>query len=233
MAQSSITGPTTVADEGTASLGVHQPHRKQSTGSRSHSSSNSKSRQSRSTAERGSTGNAHANSNTTDTRKGRGGSVMWTILLAGLLFSLADVFYMVWLVDRHSAAQGNRAPVPAAAIKQPREVLLREKQRILDLIDRAGIDSSNLDDQTLEDLPSWEEVVRLYGPKPIIYGLDRCQQFQETTKKLGFIGTAGAFVLVLEDLTQSFGLLHQKFGYLHSLTQSINHPKRVTNCKYL
>lgn len=119
---------------------------------------------------------------------------MWTILLAGLLFSLADVFYMVWLVDRHSVAQGNRATLRDAAIKQPIEVTRREKQRILDLIDRAGIDSSKLDDQTIEDLPSWEEVVRLYGPRPIIYGLDRCQQFQDKTKKLGFIGTAGAFI---------------------------------------
>jgi len=128
-----------------------------------------------------------------ETRKARGGSVIWTILLVGLLFSLADVFYMVWLVDRHSTAQGNRASVRAAAIKQPIESTRRDKQRILDLIERAGIDSSELDDQTIEDLPSWEEVVRLYGPKPIIYGLDRCQQFQDKTKKLGFIGTAGTF----------------------------------------
>ena len=164
---------------------------------------------------------------------------MWTILLAGLLFSLADVFYMVWLVDRHSVTQGNRAPVRAAAAanKQPREVLLRGKQRIIDLIERAGIDSSELDDQTIEDLPSWEEVVRLYGPKPIVYGLDRCQQFQDTTQKLGFIGTAGAFVVrrkasyfmqsIAGNLVSSECNTHT---HTHAHTHVLSYKHSLSNC---
>ena len=239
MAPSSVNGngigPTTVDDEGAASVSVHQPQRKQD-GSSRHSrqarSTSSKTERSarKKTSTKTNTKNNNNNSNnssnnrnnastiTNETRKGRGGSVMWTILLAGLLFSLADVFYMVWLVDRHSGAQGNRATLRAAPIKQPRELLLKGKQRILDLIERAGIDSSKLDDQTIEDLPSWEEVVRLFGPKPIIYGLDRCQQFQDKTKKLGFIGTAGAFLGRPHMAMQLWQLLlFLRLEYIHSL----------------
>lgn len=134
-----------------------------------------------------------------------GGSVLWTVLVVGLLLSLVDVCYMIWLVDRHTNdAAVVESPVASPAQKETSEQVVSKddpstnrhsssdnKGPILEILKRAGIDSSQLDEETMEALPTWDGIVKLYGAKPIVYGLDRCETFQAETKKLGFIGTAG------------------------------------------
>ena len=126
-----------------------------------------------------------------DDRRGKGGSVLWTILLVGLLFSLVDVFYIVNLMDRIEIPNRRQVTPQVTPIAGPDTELINEKGYILDLLRRGGIDPSILDAGTLKALPSWDEVVTLYGPEPIIYGLDRCHSFQDDTNKLGFVGSAG------------------------------------------
>jgi hypothetical protein len=128
-----------------------------------------------------------------DDRRGKGGSVMWTILLVGLCFSLVDVFYMVYLMDRREIRNGSHVTPTENAIARPGVEESSDKDPILALLRRGGIDPSQLDAETMEALPSWDEVVTLYGPKPIIHGLDECQSFQDATQKVGFVGTAGEY----------------------------------------
>ena len=59
------------------------------------------------------------------------------------------------------------------------ENLFAGKERIVALITAAGIDLDPKEDEELiRDLPLWSDFVSLYGDKPIIHGLDRCEHFQ-------------------------------------------------------
>ena len=207
------------------------------------------------------------------------GSILWTLLLFGLVFCLADVAYILHYVDtQHSlhndmtgqaggsggvasttngaghggAMKGNKSgppPSPGAlryrerlqkmsdesglpyeeiqmmdrqlknhenqiyneqnrpkqAAKKPttpvvlteqeREKHRRAKKPILDMFHEAGIKDSDLDDATLQDLPTWEEVTYLYGDEPVIVGLDdQCEAFQQHSDPAEhFVSTAGTF----------------------------------------
>jgi hypothetical protein len=139
-----------------------------------------------------------------DRSKGRGGSVIFTVLVVGLVFSLVDVFYMIHVVHRdkfhpnqsvrvadtamHETTNDAKEEVP----KTPQDIA-RGKEEIFDLIKRANLDPYQLDAQTISELPTWEEVVGLYGPKPVIHGLDQCERFQDFTHRIGFVGSAGTF----------------------------------------
>lgn len=129
-------------------------------------------------------------------RGGKVGSVLWTILLVGLLFSLVDVVFMLYLMDKHEEIQnGRHAPL------QENKVVVggldeSSKEAIFNLLRRGGVNPSELDAETVEALPSWEEVVNLYGAEPIIHGLDQCDSFQGKTDRLGFIGTAGEWYFI-------------------------------------
>jgi len=69
------------------------------------------------------------------------------------------------------------------------------KERIFKLLAGAGI--NNIDDDTARQLPTWRQVVELYGAKPIIHGLQdstTCQSFQtHSPKQNHFVSTAGMF----------------------------------------
>ncbi len=183
MAQSTVIGSAAVADEGPASgngSSTSRQNRKKS------SALSKKSRQAKLSASSGA-------EKLSDDRRKKGGSVMWTILLAGLLFSLVDVVYMLWLVERHEVETRNHVSSHENKLSAS---IAREgisEDPILNLIRRAGIDPEKLDDESKEALPSWEDIVNLYGPKPIVHGIDQCNRFQEKTNKLGFVGTAGEF----------------------------------------
>ena len=131
------------------------------------------------------------------------GSIIWTILLIGLTLCLADVAYILSYVDNQQDGgidtfksnqspvwqidQMNQQPVPAS-----RKELMQGKERILKIMIDAGI--HNLDDETLAELPTWKQVVDLYGPTPRIYGLDQCEAFQKHSPSYEhFVSTAGTF----------------------------------------
>ena len=175
-----------------------------------------------------------------DSRNGGNGSVVWTILVIGLVFSLVDVLYIMGFVERQvlvpvsvpvpvvsrplpSVKHENSAKVenPAKADYPPPVVAEKAKAKkakkserkdvqstgdgkatdtndkgpIIDLIKRAGVSINPEEDKDLiDELPSWSEVVALYGPKPVIYGLDQCEVFQTHSDRADhFVSTAGTF----------------------------------------
>ena len=66
-----------------------------------------------------------------------------------------------------------------------------DQKEILRVLEQAGV---TVDDATLATLPKWSDITSMYGPKPIIYGLDTCAKFQSTFKpEERFIGPAGIF----------------------------------------
>jgi hypothetical protein len=73
--------------------------------------------------------------------------------------------------------------------------LLADKGRIMDLLTAAGVKVDLEEDKDLiRDLPTWSEVVNLYGPEPVIYGLEQCDRFQHMSDPADhFVSTAGTF----------------------------------------
>jgi hypothetical protein len=68
------------------------------------------------------------------------------------------------------------------------------KEPIYALLREAGVDPESLGADTLQQLPSWDEVTRLYGDRPILVGLDTCERFrQQSDPAEHLIGVAGTF----------------------------------------
>lgn len=66
-----------------------------------------------------------------------------------------------------------------------------DQNEILRVLQQAGV---TVDDATLATLPKWSDITSMYGPEPIIYGLDTCTQFQAMQDPAdAFIGPAGIF----------------------------------------
>jgi hypothetical protein len=146
---------------------------------------------------------------------------MWTILMIGLVFSLFDVVYIISFVERQNLIQDNQ-PFQRTSQEQRRTEsdlsntaeksgsgnitdkddrsdnggdLLADKGRIMDLLTAAGVKVDPEGDKDLiRDLPTWSEVVNLYGPEPVIYGLEECDRFQHMSDPADhFVSTAGTF----------------------------------------
>ena len=68
------------------------------------------------------------------------------------------------------------------------------KEPILQLLRDAGV-ADDLDAETLASLPSWEEVTALYGPAPVLHGLETCATFRASGRDPGehLLGVAGTF----------------------------------------
>ena len=64
-------------------------------------------------------------------------------------------------------------------------------ERIAAILQAANIE---VDDETVLQLPSWDDAVSLYGEKPIIYGLDTCEKYRQTVKPEDrMLGPSGIF----------------------------------------
>jgi hypothetical protein len=69
-----------------------------------------------------------------------------------------------------------------------------DKGPILTLLKEAGIDLDTLDQTVIDSLPLWSTVVKLYGDKPRIVGLDTCEAFRSMGDPADhFLGVAGTF----------------------------------------
>ena len=67
-----------------------------------------------------------------------------------------------------------------------------DKEPVMRILREAGMD--DIDNETLQELPTWSEVTRLYGLKPRIYGLETCETFRNHSDPAEhFLGTAGNF----------------------------------------
>jgi hypothetical protein len=79
--------------------------------------------------------------------------------------------------------------LPAMVSKEEKERALQDRRIVLDIVTRAGL---SVDSTVIPYLPSWSEVERLYGSKPIVYGLDSCASFRaRVPAKHRFVGVAG------------------------------------------
>jgi hypothetical protein len=72
---------------------------------------------------------------------------------------------------------------------------LNDKGPILNILQQAGMRIEDLDQETLNKLPTWSQVQSLYGTSPIIVGLETCDEFVETASDptVRFFGVAGTF----------------------------------------
>jgi hypothetical protein len=66
------------------------------------------------------------------------------------------------------------------------------REPLLTILRDAGV--TDIDLSTLQSLPKWEAVVKLYGSEPVIRGLDRCEEFRKNTPPdKRSMGPAGLF----------------------------------------
>jgi len=134
------------------------------------------------------------------------------VLLFGVLLSVLDVLYIMKRLDESSEiAMPNNfylAQPPSGGLdfktgskqsenKSINSALLAGREPIIKLIQDAGISFDPVEDADLiKELPKWSDVVEMYGPEPVIYGINEgnCERFQaQTDKGDHFIGTAGTF----------------------------------------
>jgi hypothetical protein len=75
--------------------------------------------------------------------------------------------------------------------------MLKAKGPIINLIREAGIDFDPVEDaDLLEELPDWDDVVTMYGDKPVLYGINEknCERFQQHSDPgEHLVGVAGTF----------------------------------------
>lgn len=122
-------------------------------------------------------------------------------LVAGLIFTLLDVLYALWLVEDqnvelplHSSFSTSEGSAGTIGVDghSGGDVHSGSKEEIFEILRDAGLDPlQDLDQETIDELPSWEEVVALYGEEPVVYGLEQCEVFQSATDGLGLVSTAG------------------------------------------
>jgi hypothetical protein len=134
-----------------------------------------------------------------------GDSILWTVLVIGLVFCLADVLYIIGFVERFelvpkgpmNSANNKKQPDSEKQVQRTTKStqkdiqklvasgeLTEDKEPILSLIERAGVKLDvQKDAELIAELPTWSEVVDLYGDKPVIQGLEMCEPFQNHSDK--------------------------------------------------
>lgn len=82
-----------------------------------------------------------------------------------------------------------------------------DKGPILEILTQAGIKIENekeLDQETLDLLPTWTQILTLYGPEPKVQGLERCEEFRNavepTTRFFGMAGTFNTGTNLIHDM---------------------------------
>jgi hypothetical protein len=69
---------------------------------------------------------------------------------------------------------------------------IRGRERLVDILLEAGID--DIAPEAIAVLPEWSSVSKLYGDKPVILGLERCEEFRMQSDPIdASIGPAGMF----------------------------------------
>lgn len=69
-----------------------------------------------------------------------------------------------------------------------------DKEPIFAILKQAEIERKDLNQETIDALPNWSDVQKLFGDGPRIHGLERCQEFRDSTDPtVRFFGIAGTF----------------------------------------
>lgn len=95
----------------------------------------------------------------------------------------------------------------------------REREPIMAILRDAGI--GNLLPTEIMTLPTWEQVVGLYGDEPVIIGMEQCETFQRRVPRVDerFLGVAGIF----NSGSTAFGIS------LQANCRYPNHPQNLSN----
>jgi hypothetical protein len=94
----------------------------------------------------------------------------------------------------------------------------RGREAIINILEDAGIVEMSASDAL--HLPKWQQVEDLYGPKPVILGLETCEAFRKRVPpEKRFIGVAGMF----NSGTTAFGIS------LQANCRFVNHPANISN----
>jgi hypothetical protein len=70
-----------------------------------------------------------------------------------------------------------------------------DKQQIFNILENAGYDVANderFDQEMLDSLPKWSDIIDMYG-EPNIIGLETCQQYRESVQEHQTLAVAGNF----------------------------------------
>jgi hypothetical protein len=97
-------------------------------------------------------------------------------------------------------------------------VNLDDKEPILEILSQAGLTITDIDQSIIDSLPTWTSVQKLYGTHPHIIGLEKCQEFvQSTDPTIRFFGVAGTFNsgtnLVAELMTKNCQITERMMKY--------------------
>jgi len=69
---------------------------------------------------------------------------------------------------------------------------IKGRERLVDILHDAGIDE--IDPEAIAFLPKWSSVKKLYGDRPVVLGLERCEEFRREADPADIsVGTAGMF----------------------------------------
>jgi hypothetical protein len=145
-------------------------------------------------------------------------SIVFVTLAIGILLALLDALYLMKHLELSSsgsswslAAKTGIQSLSSTLRQQEQEpankkvvltdanitAMLKAKGPILDLIRQANITFDPVEDaDLLDELPDWDDVVRMYGPKPVLYGINEgnCQRFQQQSDPgEHMVGVAGTF----------------------------------------
>lgn len=107
--------------------------------------------------------------------------------------------------DKHKEPKSN--PPPSSIDNH------NDKQKVISILQQSGL---TITQSIIDSLPTWSEIQSLYGPKPIIYGLETCSTFQQNIvipTQDAYIGGSGMFntgTNLLADLLLKYCTLEEK-----------------------
>lgn len=139
-------------------------------------------------------------------------SMVFVTLAIGVVLSLIDALFIMKHLERTNSAMSSSSSSSANLHHDQQQLsekkktvlsdanitaLLKAKGPILDLIREADISFDPVEDaDLLEELPDWDDVVRMYGDKPVLYGINEgnCERFrQHSDPGDHLLGVAGTF----------------------------------------
>jgi hypothetical protein len=139
------------------------------------------------------------------------GSVIWTILLVGLIFCVVNFSYLFYATHSQSMqsspiGQTGQEKSSSSTDQQQQQqqqqqqdhdltsIKHADKDRILKILKDAHYTDSDFTPDIMAQLPTWQQVVDRLGPAPQIFGLDSCDAFQGSIEPAeAFIAPAGTF----------------------------------------
>jgi hypothetical protein len=109
-------------------------------------------------------------------------------------------FPKIWETPRKSPRKTPpRPPQPnddhVQSKKSTQQEVDPDKQQIFNILEQAGYDVANderFDQEMLDSLPKWSDVIDMYG-EPKIIGLETCQQYRESVQMHRTLAVAGNF----------------------------------------